>query len=99
VGYKKISVKKAYWLERPVSMEETKESIWDCDGSKSSRPDGFNFKFFRKVWNFICYDLYDMMNEFFQSGKLSKGVNDPCVTLIPTKKHKWNSCITNLLAW
>jgi hypothetical protein len=72
VGYKKISVEKAYWLERPISMEEIKESVWDCDGSRSPRPDDFNFKFYRKVWNLICYDLYDMMNEFFQLGKLSK---------------------------
>ena len=63
-------------------MEELKQSFWDCDESKSSGPDGFNFKFYRLFWNFIADDLLDLAKNFFKIGRLSKGVNHAYVHLI-----------------
>lgn len=34
-------------LTSPFSVDEIRYAIWDCDGSKSLGPDGFNFVFFR----------------------------------------------------
>lgn len=40
-----------------VSIEEIKEEIWDCDESKASRPDGYDFNFFKHSWAIIKEDL------------------------------------------
>ncbi|TYH25536.1 hypothetical protein ES288_A03G176800v1 [Gossypium darwinii] len=32
-----------------VSIKEIKGEIWDCDESKASRPDGYDFNFFRHL--------------------------------------------------
>jgi len=47
VGFKTLSVSSSASLERDITLEELKQSVWDCDGSKSPGPDGFNFKFYR----------------------------------------------------
>jgi len=33
--------------------EEIKEAVWQCEGSKSPRMDGFNFNFIKKSWDYI----------------------------------------------
>jgi len=33
-GFSKILEAKSIWLERPPLMEEVKQAVWDCDGSK-----------------------------------------------------------------
>nr|GFD17780.1 RNA-directed DNA polymerase, eukaryota, reverse transcriptase zinc-binding domain protein [Tanacetum cinerariifolium] len=35
-------------LERAVTYKEVKRAVWDCGTSKSPRPDGFSFEFYRK---------------------------------------------------
>jgi mannosylglycoprotein endo-beta-mannosidase len=64
-------------------LEELKQSVWDCDGSKGPGPDGFNFKFYRLAWNFIADDLLDLAKNFFKTGRLPKGVNHAYIHLIP----------------
>lgn len=70
-------------LERGITLEELKQSVWDCDGSKSPGPDGFNFKFYMLAWNFIADDLLDLAKNFFKIGRLPKGVNHAYVHLVP----------------
>lgn len=67
-------------------MEELKASLWDCDGSKSPSPDGFNFEFYRKVQGLICHDLLALVTDFFTTAKLPKGLNLAIVTLLPKTK-------------
>lgn len=35
-------------LEKPFSLEELKDAIWDCDGDKTPGPDGFSLEFFKQ---------------------------------------------------
>jgi len=35
-------------LVSSFSEEEIRAAIWDCEGSKSPGPDGFNFNFFKQ---------------------------------------------------
>lgn len=75
-GYKKLCRERADWLEKEVSMVELKNAVWDCNVSKSPGPDdGFNFKFYRKEWSFICNDMLDIVSEFFRTERLQEGVN------------------------
>jgi hypothetical protein len=85
-GFSKISEAKSIWLERPPSMEEVKQAVWDCDGSKAPGPDGFTFSFYKKVWNIISSEVFMLVKSFFRTGKLPKGISSSFVTLIPKSK-------------
>nr|GEV66188.1 RNA-directed DNA polymerase, eukaryota, reverse transcriptase zinc-binding domain protein [Tanacetum cinerariifolium] len=37
-------------LERSVTYDEIKRSVWDCGTNKSPGPDGFSFDFIRRYW-------------------------------------------------
>ena len=60
-GFSKISEERSVWLERLPSLEEVKQAIWDCDGSKAPGPDGFTFSFYKKEWNLISPDIFVMV--------------------------------------
>jgi len=86
VGFKRLNSKLSLWLEREVTFDEIKLCVWDCDGSKSPGPDGFNFKFYKLAWDFIAEDLFDLITEFFRTGSMPKGVNLSYITLVTKKK-------------
>ena len=67
-------------------MEEVKQAVWDCDGSKAPGPDGFTFSFYKKVWNIINSEVFMLVKSFFRTGKLPKGISSSFVTLIPKSK-------------
>ena len=67
VGFKTLTTSSSSSLERDITSEELKHSVWDCDGSKSLGLDSFNFKFYRLVWDFIVDDLLDLAKNFFQN--------------------------------
>ncbi|GJW90006.1 RNA-directed DNA polymerase, eukaryota, reverse transcriptase zinc-binding domain protein [Tanacetum coccineum] len=71
------------YLERLVTFEEIKETVWDCGSSKAPGPDGFSFAFVKKYWDIIQKDLYDFINSFFASSELPYGANSSFFTLIP----------------
>ena len=85
-GFSKISEAKSIWPERPPSMEEVKQVVWDCDGSKAPGPDGFTFSFYKKVWNIISSEVFMLVKSFFRTSKLPKGISSSFVTLIPKSK-------------
>jgi len=86
VGFKRLNSKLSLRLERDVTLDEIKRCVWDCDGSKSPGPDGFNFKFYKLAWDFIAEDLLDLITVFFRTGSMPKGVNLSYITLVPKKK-------------
>lgn len=57
-------------LVREFTEEEIKDAIWDCEGSKSPGPDGFNLKFSRSCWDIIKGDLCRMLVEFHEHRRL-----------------------------
>ncbi|GJW84093.1 hypothetical protein Tco_0157238, partial [Tanacetum coccineum] len=71
------------YLERLVTLEEIKESVWDYGSSKALGPDGFSFAFVKKYWDIIQKDLYDFINSLFASSELPYGANSSFFTLIP----------------
>lgn len=32
------------------TKEEIEEVVWDCEGNKNPRPDGYNFAFIKACW-------------------------------------------------
>jgi hypothetical protein len=76
-GFSKISEARSVWLERLPSLEEVKQAVWDCDGSKAPGPDGFTFSFYKKAWNLISSNIFVMVKEFFRTCKLQRGLARP----------------------
>ncbi|GJS08858.1 RNA-directed DNA polymerase, eukaryota [Tanacetum coccineum] len=60
----KLSVEDALFLESSISMEEVKAAVWNCASSKSSRPDGLNFKFVKTYWNIIKDEFFEGIKYF-----------------------------------
>jgi hypothetical protein len=61
-----------------VTLKEIKQAIWSCDASKALGSDGFILVFFflnKKAWTFIGSDVLRLVNEFFKTGRLLKGIN------------------------
>ncbi|GKB40984.1 hypothetical protein Tco_0885926 [Tanacetum coccineum] len=53
--FRKLEAVDATFLEASISMDEMKEVVWSCSGSKSPGPDGINFNLLRSViWVNTC---------------------------------------------
>ncbi|XP_057444081.1 uncharacterized protein LOC130736256 [Lotus japonicus] len=69
-------------LIAPFDIEEIREAVWDCDGDKSPRPDGYNFKFIKSFWHILKDDFLRMLQEFHAHGKWPRGTNTLFIALI-----------------
>ena len=63
-----------------------KEVEWQCEGSKSLSPDGFNFNFIKSNWDTLKKDIKDVVHFFQESGCFSKGCNASFIALVPKVK-------------
>ncbi|GKB79722.1 transposon TX1 uncharacterized [Tanacetum coccineum] len=79
----KISKEDASLLEKPFSEKEVWEAIQGCGGDKAPGPDGFNFKFIRKVWEIIKPKIIGAVEWFWDKMEISKGCNASFVSIIP----------------
>jgi len=67
--------------------EEIKEAVWQCDGSKSPGPNGFNFKFIKESWAYIKDEFIKALAFFHESGTIPKGCNASFIALVPKVKE------------
>jgi len=63
--------------------EEVKNAVWECGGSKSPGPDGFNFNFIKSCWEVLKADVMAAVQLFHTTGSLPKGCNASFIALIP----------------
>ncbi|XP_028085089.1 uncharacterized protein LOC114286192 [Camellia sinensis] len=57
----------------------------ESDGNKAPGPDGFNMACFQKCWKVFKKEILQFFNEFYDNGRLAKGINSSFTTLIPKK--------------
>jgi hypothetical protein len=70
-------------LIKPFSLEEIKEIVDDLKHDKAAGPDGFPAEFYQKFWEYIKYDLKEMLDKF-HSGQLNRErLNHGVISLIP----------------
>lgn len=50
-GFKSITMLMSQQLEQEATIEEVKQAVWDCDGSKAPGPDGFILAFYKNAWH------------------------------------------------
>jgi hypothetical protein len=81
--FKRLSVSEGGSLIKPFSLDEVKVAVWDCDSYKSPGPDGVNFGFIKEFWSELKVDIMRFISEFHRNGKLTKGINNTFIALIP----------------
>jgi hypothetical protein len=70
-------------LIKPFSLEEIKEIVDDLKHDKAAGPDSFPAEFYQKFWDYIKYDLKEMLDKF-HSGQLNiERLNHGVISLIP----------------
>ncbi|XP_058765390.1 uncharacterized protein LOC131638862 [Vicia villosa] len=87
VFVKSLSLEDSLSLEVPFTMEEIKEAVWSCDGSKSMGPDGISLLFFKKCWSFVKEDVVSCFNAFYSETVFSKAIISSFLTLVPKKDN------------
>ena len=70
--------------------EEVKEAVWQCEGTKSPGPDGFNFNFIKKSWNSLKTDFVVGLECFHEIGIVPKGCNASFIALVPKVRDPCN---------
>lgn len=83
VPFSRITERDNVCLTAKFEIEEIKEAVWDCDGSKSPGPDGYNFRFIKEYWHLLKDDMKQTMDEFHDTGKWPRGTNSSFLALIP----------------
>ena len=68
------------------SEEEVREAVWNCEGTKSPGPDGFNFNFIKAYWETLKEDVMGAVHSFHETGILPKGCNASFIALVPKVK-------------
>lgn len=86
ISFKSLSHDENTWLCAPFTTDEIKETIWSCDGDKSSGPDGFNFTF-KKFWTTIKVEISLLIEEFFNNSVLLCGICSSFIALIPKRDN------------
>ncbi|XP_058741681.1 uncharacterized protein LOC131614072 [Vicia villosa] len=84
---KSIDREESDYIESPFTEEEVKEVIWNCDGSKSPRPDGYSILFVKKCWPFIKKDIMSCFRDFHNGAVLSKSITSTFLALIRKKDN------------
>lgn len=80
--FRKLEEADASFLEMEISVDEIKNEVWSCAGTKSP---GFNFNFINFFWDYLKLDFFNWVKYFGQTGKLANGCNPSFIVLIPTK--------------
>nr|GEX08105.1 cysteine-rich receptor-like protein kinase [Tanacetum cinerariifolium] len=69
-------------LQKPASLEEIKNAVWDCGSGKSSGPDGFSFLILKTYYEFFIEDIEKFVTNFLKSRSTPRGSNSAFITLI-----------------
>ena len=67
----------------PVTMEKVKKAVFGINPYKCPGPDGMSGHFFQQFWKRSGEDLTKMVQDFFETEVLEKGMNNTNVCLIP----------------
>ncbi|XP_071688368.1 uncharacterized protein [Rutidosis leptorrhynchoides] len=85
LAYPTITSDEANRLEAPICELEILNEINECGSSKAPEPDGFNLRFFKRIWDIIKEYVVNGVSWFWEHGDFSKGCNASFVTLILKK--------------
>ncbi|XP_076930153.1 uncharacterized protein LOC143594820 [Bidens hawaiensis] len=85
-GIKWLTEEDSQELVVQFSEKEIKEAVFDCGCDKAPGPNGFNFRFVKMFWPLLADDFVKIMQNFFDTGTINRGVGLSFITLIPKVK-------------
>jgi len=68
VEFKTLPEEVSLGMTSCFTEEEVKEAVWQCEGSKSPSPDGFNFIFIKNSWDILKLDILAVVLAFQETG-------------------------------
>lgn len=74
-------------LEANPTMEEIKTAVFQLGAMKAPGPDGFNGLFYQNSWEIMQNDLFQLVQDFFNTGVLDPHLNRTYIALIPKVKN------------
>jgi len=83
VEFKSLSTEVSLSLIAEFTKKEIRDSVWQCEGTKSPGSDGFNFNFLKKSWEVMKDEVVAVMILFHETGCIPKGCNASFVALVP----------------
>ncbi|GKB57970.1 RNA-directed DNA polymerase, eukaryota, reverse transcriptase zinc-binding domain protein, partial [Tanacetum coccineum] len=66
-------------LEKDVTLEEIKFTIWDCGNDKALGPDGFTFGFIKRYWELLKNDIIKFVTRFLDTKKMPRSWIRACL--------------------
>lgn len=66
---------------------DVKNAVMEMAPLKAPGPDGLHVVFYQKMWNIIGKSVFKMTKDFFDTSKLTEGMNDTIITLIPKTEN------------
>lgn len=82
MAFKQVTEIENELLVAPFTIEEIREAVWECDGNKSPRPDGFNLIFFKKCWDVASSEIFGFFEEFHHQASIPKAVSASFIALV-----------------
>jgi len=74
-------------LERRITAEEIRSTMFSMPSNKAPGPDGFTTEFFKSSWSVVGVDVVAAIQSFFDSGILLQEVNATILSLVPKKPN------------
>ena len=71
------------YLESIFTIDEIKDTLWNCGNDNCPGPDGFNFKFIKNYWDIIGGDVVEAVKHFKLHKVLNPGRNASFISLVP----------------
>ena len=70
-------------LDRPVTIKEIEDTVFQLGSHKAPGPDGILAFFYHEYWSIVKFDNFNTVLAFFHSRSLLKSLNATYITLIP----------------
>ena len=75
-------------LDRPVTIEEIEDIVFQLGSYKAPGPDGIPAFFYHEYWSIVKFDNFNTVLAFFHTRSLLKSLNATYITLIPKALSK-----------
>lgn len=81
--YNILSNVEADFIQSQLTEMEIREAVWSCGSDRAPGPNGFYFRFIKKYWEILKFDVFGFVQEFFDNGFIPIGCNSAFINLIP----------------
>ncbi|XP_054801367.1 uncharacterized protein LOC129305332 [Prosopis cineraria] len=77
-----LSVESVQRLQRAITIDEVEQALFQMRSDSTSGLDGFHAHFHKRYWSLMREYIFQLVKEFYETGRLSPIINHTCVVLI-----------------